>query len=70
MQILNENKKEISLSNFTHLKKGGDSQCGNAAIDISDQVFKIQVASCDRHRLGHSHLIQSAHCSKPKGWAW
>ena len=42
-----------------YLEEGGDGQCGDAAVDVRDQVLQIQVAGRDSCWVLHRHLVHS-----------
>lgn len=54
----------------TNLQECGNCQGSDATVNICDQIFKIQVAGCNRHGLCHSNFVQGANSSKPQRRAW
>ena len=39
-----------------YLQQGGDGECGDAAVDVCDQVLQVEITGGDGCRVLHSHL--------------
>ena len=50
------------------LEEGGDGQGGDGPVAVRDEVLQVQVAGCHCGRVGHGHLVEGSHGSKPQGW--
>ena len=47
---------ETNKAQVTYFQQGGDGQCGDASVDVSDEVLEVKVARGDGGRVLHRHL--------------
>ena len=52
---------ETTNAQATYLQQGGDGQCGDASVDVSDQILEVKVARGDGGRVLHRHLHRQAY---------
>ncbi len=46
----------MAILRLTYLEQGGDSESGNAAVDIRDEILQVQVTGRHRCWVLHRHL--------------